>query len=206
MRQLPRTPTSVASVTSRFKPKGDDEGPFLAWAAERGNDAPLSGMPRPADASTGSHADIYGQPDQARPALNPATPPATEAAAPPGPLPGRSRRAAVLHAALLRSAAALALSQELEVLLHLLALPQHLKVEPGASADRQPLFPSGDAAAAYACAVLKGSGEFTPVWQPLLTSCKPPCLLTFFSGFKMSAKTPWPGVSLTDSCQPLSNA
>jgi hypothetical protein len=73
--------------------------------------------------------------------------------------PDRCARAAALHAAVLTGPAAAPLGQQLELLLHLLALPPAVQVaRTGSSIAAEALLPSGSAAAAYACAVLQQSG------------------------------------------------
>ena len=71
----------------------------------------------------------------------------------------QSARAAALHAAVLTGTAAAPLGQQLELLLHLLALPPALQAARIASSvAAEPLLPSSSAAVAYACSVLQQSG------------------------------------------------
>lgn len=67
-------------------------------------------------------------------------------------------RAAKLHAVLLSRAPDVPLEAEVELLLRLVAVPAEVSV--ASSPDKeQPLFPDGQAAASYACAVLQDAGD-----------------------------------------------
>ncbi len=71
-------------------------------------------------------------------------------------LSAEASRAARLHAVLLSKAASLSLEAELELLLHLVAVPA--EVSAASSPDKHLLFPTGSAAASYACSVLQSAG------------------------------------------------
>lgn len=75
----------------------------------------------------------------------------------PAELAPHARRTAAVHAMLLSCAASCSLAAELEVLLHLLALPACVRVQ-STPEEPQPLFSSGAEAASYACAVLQEAG------------------------------------------------
>jgi hypothetical protein len=70
----------------------------------------------------------------------------------------KAHRAARMHATLINHSPHVHLEADLELLLHLLAVPEDVKVESRHGKD--PLFPSGTAAAAYACCVLQSAGRF----------------------------------------------
>jgi hypothetical protein len=75
----------------------------------------------------------------------------------PAVLAPHAKRAAAIHALLLSSTATCSLCAELEVLLHLLAVPESVSLPAGPDKP-QPLLSSGGEAASYACAVLQDAG------------------------------------------------
>lgn len=88
-------------------------------------------------------------------------------------LPDQARRAAALQSALIQHTAVAQLAAELDSLIRLLAAPCAAHDEAG---NGQPaLFPSGRAAAQYACAVLSKIGERLKIWKPHPTLVEPAC-------------------------------
>ena len=167
-RRTPATPGTAASVTSRFAPYvSGDEGAPQASAVRLDTERPSAVVSLEADGPLRDSPAEGAQGELGRTAGE-AEPPA---ASPPGErpwrMPDRCRRAAALHGALLRRAAATCQpARELELLLHLLALPPEAAAQPGSAQEKGsspggagPLLPSGEAACAYACAVLEGSGK-----------------------------------------------
>ncbi len=75
----------------------------------------------------------------------------------PAALAPHARRTAAIHAVLLSIAGTCSLGAELEVLMHLLAVPAEVQVQ-AKPEEPQPLFSSGAEAASYACAVLQDAG------------------------------------------------
>ena len=165
----PATPGTAASVTSRLAVEPHaEQGTPRASAAQSGRTGSLDterpsgvestkpdGLPRgdthlgPARGERGQLADTGLLPAAQSPGDTPER------------MPEKCRRAAALHAALLsRAAPTCHVARELELLLHLLALPAEAAVEQGGpppgGAER--LLPPGEAACAYACAVLNSTG------------------------------------------------
>ena len=99
-------------------------------------------MQEPCEAGHGSTAECDGSAD-----VNEA----------PAELAPHARRTAAVHAMLLSYAASCSLAAELELLLHLLALPAGLRLQ-SMPEEPQLLFSSGAEAASYACAVLQDAG------------------------------------------------
>ncbi|BDA45455.1 hypothetical protein COCOBI_07-2420 [Coccomyxa sp. Obi] len=92
----------------------------------------------------------------------------------PAELAPHARRTAAVHAMLLSCAASCSLAAELELLLHLLALPAGVRLQ-STPEEQQPLFSSGAEAASYACAVLQEAGHAVeglsvPAQESLLSS------------------------------------
>ena len=164
---LPSTPGSGASISSR-PPSAD-----CSSQQRHQLNAVRSPVREPAEAEQGAAAAKATAPlDTVEPHEQPP---------PQMPVPGKGpeagagasqhctseqwRRAVTLHAAVLTGPDLAPLGQQLEMLLHLLALPPAVHVGGAVTgsylgAAGQRLFPSSCAASAYACGVLQGSGAW----------------------------------------------
>ena len=155
------TPGSAVSVTSRFKPC-EQQCASAGTTASCPPETPIS-MPHQVDGV--SRAD-----QESAPGVAGAQSPSSSAslnicgeASAVAHLPDQARRAAALQSALIQHTAVAQLAAELDSLIRLLAAPCAAHDEAG---NGQPaLFPSGRAAAQYACAVLIKIGERLNLWK-----------------------------------------
>ena len=169
------TPGSAVSVSSRFKPPD----PPSSNMSERQAEAPLLCSPSHASRHMAGSKEPLQEPDQqcseiqtggVRPALD-----RDRESGQLAELPHQAQRAARLHSALIRHTASIQLAAELESLLRLLALPAAAQDE--AANGGTLLLPSAEAAAEYACCVLRTIGMLTTVpvavllfWESLAES------------------------------------
>lgn len=169
--RAPVTPGSAQSVTSR-----------LARTDHAAAKTPRK-MDGPAVHCSGSPLDLAGPPQEPSQPAASEQPAATSMQEPcragdgspaecdgsgdvseaPAELAPHARRTAAVHAMLLSCAASCSLAAELELLLHLLALPAGVRLQ-SMPEEQQPLFSSGAEAASYACAVLQEAGAPLLCW------------------------------------------
>lgn len=166
------TPGSAASVTGRYKPCEQQSASAGTKASLPPPETPVS-MPQqvdnvsradqePAPGVAGAHSPTSGA------SLNNCGEASAVAH-----MPDQARRAAMLQSALIQHTAVAQLAAELDSLIRLLAAPCAAHDEAGNG--QLALFPSGKAAAQYACAVLSNIGERLMFWEHHPTLAKPAC-------------------------------
>lgn len=166
------TPGSAVSVTSRFKPCEQQCASAGTTATSPPPETPIR-MPHQVDSvSRADHESAPGVAGAQSPSSRASLYISGKASAV-ARLPDQARRAAALQSALIQHTAVAQLAAELDSLIRLLAAPCAAHDEAG---NGQPaLFPSGRAAAQYACAVLSKIGERLKIWKPHPTLVEPAC-------------------------------
>ena len=166
------TPGTAASVTGRFKPCEQQSASAGTKASLPPPETPIS-MPQQIDNISGADQEpALGVAGAHSPTSGAFLNNCGEASAV-AHLPDQARRAAMLQSALIQHTAVAHLAAELDSLIRLLAAQCAARDEAGNG--QLALFPSGKAAAQYACAVLSNIGERLMFWEHHPTLAKPAC-------------------------------